>query len=71
MTGLSCDWHKNSERHRKGPETKPVRGGGTGAWRGEKGEQCCWEHFLGAPRILESSITSAKRDAERFTVIPT
>lgn len=45
-----------------------MRGGGAGAWRGEKGEQCCWEHFLGAPRILESSITSAKGDAERFTV---
>lgn len=62
---------KEDERHRKGPETKPVRSGGAGTWRGEKGEQCWWEHFLGAPRILESPITSAKGDAERFIVILT
>ena len=39
---------KEDERHRKGPETRPGQSGGAGTWRGEKGEQCWWEHFLGA-----------------------
>ena len=53
---------KEDERHRKGPETKPARGSEAGAWRGEKGEQCWWECFLGAPGTLESSVTPAKGD---------